>query len=191
MAAPVRAANLQITGVRELLKELGKVDPELRKQTVKEIRTVARSIASDAKAKIPVQPPMSGWQTQPSTRGVYRTSILQPMVRGGRGWMPWSNVHQIKVDIGRQRKQARKSQWNVARIAILSPAAQVFELSGLGKARKASPTREQFIRNLDRFGRPGRAGWAAYDARSREVQQAIIDAVKNAEDQMNRRLRGK
>lgn len=191
MADAAAYSKVQVTGMRETLRALRQLDPELRKQTVKEIRTVARGIATEAKGLLPKQPPMSGWQTQPSTRGAYKNGQLQPMVRGGRGWMPWANPQRlVKVDIGRQRGQARRNEWTVARIVSLSPAAQVFEFAGRGTPRNYSPTRDQFIRNLDRYGQPGRSLWTAVDRNAPAAQRAIIAALRNAEATINRQIGG-
>ena len=74
MSAAVRLGDID---TRTLLKELGKFDKQLVKETRSRIVKSAKVIIRDAKKAIPAAPPMSGWRTVPATN---------PRTRGGAGW---------------------------------------------------------------------------------------------------------
>ena len=45
--------TVQINGVKETIRDLGKIDPELRKQFIRDAKKVARPIVELARAKYP------------------------------------------------------------------------------------------------------------------------------------------
>ena len=52
---------VKVTGVKETLKALRKVQPEAAKAVSKEVRAAARPVVSKAKGYAPSQAPLSGW----------------------------------------------------------------------------------------------------------------------------------
>lgn len=87
----------EVTGALELRKALKKVQPELAKQTEKEIRGLLKVIAVKAKGFVPSEAPLSGWgnavgvwenrvfSTSDIRRGIgYSTAASKPNKRGFR-----------------------------------------------------------------------------------------------------------
>lgn len=179
-------------GFHETMKALRQLDPELRKQTRKEIRGAANVVRKAAIGNTPKTPPMSGWQTKPSTGGVgtnqHGISNVR-MVRGGVGWIPWYvTPKHYKIDIGRQRRQLRKEEWNIARVVGLGASVQAFEFAGR-KGGSNKPQTQQYLRNMGRFGKPGRALWEAWDKNRPLVDAAVRQAVEIAEAKVNAEMK--
>jgi hypothetical protein len=87
----------EVTGALELRKALRKVQPELAKQTEKEIRSLLKVVAVKAKGFVPSEAPLSGWgnavgvwenrvfSTSDIRRGIgYSTAASKPNKRGFR-----------------------------------------------------------------------------------------------------------
>ena len=47
--------TVEINGVKETIRDLGKIDPELRKQFIRDAKKVARPIVELARAKYPTK----------------------------------------------------------------------------------------------------------------------------------------
>jgi hypothetical protein len=87
----------EVTGALELRKALRKVQPELAKETEKEIRSLLKVVAVKAKGFVPSEAPLSGWgnavgvwenrvfSTSDIRRGIgYSTAASKPNKRGFR-----------------------------------------------------------------------------------------------------------
>lgn len=167
------------TGFDETMRVLKQLDPELRKQTRRAIRQPLNQVRKEIANIYKGPPPMSGWRTVAAANG--RT-------RGGAGWPAWTGMERnLKVEIGRSRKQLRREEWNIASIASRSAAAEIYEFAD--NVRSSSwPQARQFIVNLNRNGKPARAVWRRIDANRDQIEQSVSAAVRNAEAVVNQKL---
>ena len=149
----------QVTGVRETIIGLRKLDPELRKQFNRDVKAIAKPVVDAAKSEYPAMP-LSGMTRAWSQRG--------------RELFPWSNSDVrkgVKVKIDTKRTAVA-----TIKIQQINPAAAIYELAG---KRASNPQGRAFINNLEaRFGRAQRVLWPAYERNS----QAVITEIKNTVD---------
>jgi len=72
--------TIQVKGVAETMRELGKINPSLKKELNKDIRAILKPMLNEINQSIPTAPPLSG------------------MAHNGRtGWVNRKNA-QIKID---------------------------------------------------------------------------------------------
>lgn len=176
MTLEIRTGDID---VRATLAALKGYDKRLQKQTLQTIRRSARVMVRAAQQNTPTEPPMSGWRPVPAVNG--RT-------RGGRGWPAWVDVRRgINYRVGRRTRIRATNQvrWDLVRIVQRNPAGQIFEFARDGQTASG----EQFVTNLNRRRQPSRAVWPAVDQHHEQVTRDMMDAVKNAADEMNRLLK--
>jgi hypothetical protein len=164
------SVNVSYTGVRETLSALKKLDPELRRQTVREIKKPARPILADAKARVP-ESPMSGWRSGERVR-----------------FPTWNTPAKgLRLAFG-GRAKVKRSQWPLLSLKNTDPGGALFDLAGK-RGGNGSPQSQQFLRNVARFGRPSRVVWPAVEGRQAEVAAAVRVALDKAEAIINRQTR--
>jgi len=116
----------EVTGALELRKAFRKVQPELAKETEKEIRSLLKVVAVKAKGFVPSEAPLSGWgnavgvwenrvfSTSDIRRGIgYSTAASKPNKRGFRSIATIFNktaAGAIYETAGRKNPQGQPSQ---------------------------------------------------------------------------------
>ena len=165
--------GIKVEGLPELFRELGKIDPELRKAAVKNVRRSGERIRNAARGSIPSEPPMSGWRR----------------VRGRRGrwtWNPGTSRSRIRVKVGTTVQ--RNGDIRLLRIVQSDAAGAIYDMAGR-KSIGNTENGRQFVRNLNRRGRPSRYMWPAAEANRDEVEQDLRQAIDDMADTVNRKLR--
>jgi hypothetical protein len=174
MSSPL-GMGVNVADAKAILVALRQFEPDLRKQTQKKIRRAGVIIAKDARRRIPKQPPMTGWRTVPAKKG--RT-------RGGAGWPAWvSPTARISVKTAQNTRTRAGRRWDLIKIVNRNAVGSIYEFAANGQ----SSTGDQFVRNLDRYGRPGRAIWTAVDANMDAVEADVRLALEVAEQALRRR----
>jgi hypothetical protein len=159
----------EIVGAKEAIKSLRKIDPELRKQFNRDVKTITAPVVDAAKTAYPTMP-LSG--------------MSRIWSAGGRQLLPWSASKarsgvQVKIDTG-------KRAVSVIRIQQKDPAASIYELAG---KRASNPKGRAFIDNLEaRFGRAQRVLWPTYERNSAEVTSRMRDTVLAASREVQKEL---
>ena len=170
MAANVR---MEIVGVRETLAALKKLDPELRKATVREIKAPARVMVATAKSRVPSQAPMSGW------RGGER---------GSTGFPGWNDPRRgVKLKFG-GRRRSNKKWWPLLQLSQDDAAGALFDMAGK-KGGNGSPQSRQFLANVSRYGAPSRTIWPAVEQHKDQVTASVRVALAKAEAIVNKQTR--
>ena len=87
------AVSFQVTGIKESLKELNRLAPDLRRQITKDFKTITQPMVNAAKAATPADPPLTGMNRK------------WKKIKGG----VWNNSQvdrgiQVKIDTRRARK---------------------------------------------------------------------------------------
>ncbi len=160
-------SSVQITGVKETLKELRQLDPELRKQFRKDVNEIARPLITEAKTLYGKRLP----------RGFNRAWTL-----GGRQVLPWTlskaqRGATVKISTGR-------STQSVISIRQKDPAASIIEFAG-------TETWNNFAGQLSLiFGRTrGKVMWQAADTRLDDITRQVELAVQAGSATVNKKIR--
>ena len=205
------SATVEVVGLKEALKELNQVDKRLRREITRDYQKIVDPIKRDANAElnsIGNKPPLSGWNRAWDPRNA-RADLSDPvrrMVRETRlrleaegritkrgGVFPWDTdqaKRMVKAKINtRQPRQFAGATRNLAVFTLswLGAANQVFELAGRASGGK-TPQGKQMIQALnERYGRPGRIIWRAYDKSRDEVDKEMRQLVERVMAQVNRK----
>ena len=170
--------TIQVKGVAETLRELGKINPSLKKELNKDIRNILKPLLSEINQSIPSAPPLSG------------------MAHNGRtGWGNRKNSV-IKIDTRKPRKNLNEPRMsvpvNIVRITTKGAPVAIVDMAGKGggrvSKREAKYQRPNFASALP--GNPSRFMWAkAADSLSmieREMNDTIQRVVRDANQEMAR-----
>jgi hypothetical protein len=158
---------VRVIGVQHALKQLHKINPELRKQFTKRYKDITKPVVAQAKAAFPSDAPLSG-MGRPHTRlggwdgGLVRKGVIARInTRKGRS-------QEVAVFVIQQR-----TGWG-----------SIFDIAGRSNASS------QFVQNLMGKGYSGasRAMWPAYESNATAVQAAVIELVADVRDTVNRNL---
>ncbi len=96
-----------ISGLREVRRDLGRIDPEVKKGFNQELRTVADIVVRDARSRVPVR---SG-AARASIRSVGNSPVY---IKGGKarvpyyGWLDFGGV--LEAIGGRRNRQSRRKK---------------------------------------------------------------------------------
>lgn len=150
----------QITGYREALRELGRIDKNLQKQYKKDARRILEPGVQAIRSAYPAQAPLSG--------------LERPWADKGRKMTPWA-AGRIRTSV-RAAVYTRKTARTSLAIIIGSPIAVVVEFAG-------KRTDNQLGENLtQQIGLPGRIAWPAFMrqrvALRAGVEQATMDMAR-------------
>jgi hypothetical protein len=163
---------MEVRGAKEALKELRKLEPELRKQFTKDAKRIAAPIVDEAKGKYP-----SAW--------------LSGMARGwksktGRSLFPYDRTKAVRGVTIRTSTSRRKDQ--VVAIVQKDPAASIVDMAG--KRGGTGARGAAFVGNLTaRFGGPSRVMWPAAEGKLEQVQAEMRDALEQVAQRTNRELK--
>ena len=155
------SAAIEVNGVRDVLKTLRKVDPELRKKFTRDARTIVKPVTDDAKRRYTVIP-LSGFRR----RWTYKGRELTPKPIGR-----WRSGVTFRVN-------ASKKQTTVFVVKQVNPIAATFDKAGkrLGASLAAAG-----------WGQPSRVMWPAYDAKIDDVRDELVDLITEAADRISRK----
>lgn len=164
MAVTVKA---EVKGAKEALKTLRKIDPEARKQFLKDAKKIAAPIMDAAKANYPTEA-LSGMSRKWSTKE-------------GRQLFPYTATAarkgvQLKLDT-----RARSS--GLIKVVQKDVAASIFEIAG-----KKNPAAAFNARLSAKNGRPTRVIWPAAENKLTQVQSEMLDALREVEKLITKEL---
>lgn len=151
-------ATTEVVGVKDAIKSLRKIDPELRKQFTRDAKEIARPIITEAQNSYP-RDLLSGMARSWTQRGGQKFPYSQQKARSGV---------KFKVDTRAKGGAAIKVQQK-------DPAASIADIAGRRTANPLSIA-------LDRFGRPSRYMWPAAERRlptvEKEMEAAVLEVVR-------------
>lgn len=175
--------TVTVGGVRETLRSLQKIDPKLRRQTVSDIKKIAKPIQSDAQSALPPEV-MRNWRNTPAKKG---------RVRGGKGWPAYQQSvakKQIKLQFGgRASKEA--TRWRLLRLVQWDAAGSIFDIAGRkAKNGNGSPQAVQFMANLFYVSgrRASRTIWPAVEKNQENVTKQVLDTLRSVERTVQREI---
>lgn len=208
-------ATVEVVGLKEALRELNTFDKKLRRQITRDYKKITEPIQRDAQAELGRidKEPMSGWARSwnPAKKSVksrpwkfqggrVRRDAWTESMRDERrleaiatgGIFPWDTDkagRMIKAKIN--TKQPREFAGAVRNLQIftlswLGSANEVFEMAGRESAGK-TPQGKQMIATLnERYGKPGRILWKAYDKNRDVVDKELRQLVDRVMAAVNR-----
>ena len=167
--------SIEVRGLKEALRDLQKLEPELRKEINKDIRNTVKPLVTNINNRIPGAPPLSG------------------MAHNGRtGWARKKPVA-IKIDARAPRNRPNRpfqSIVSVVRVGTKDAPTAIVDMAGKaggGSSRRAPQYRRpNFARALSsRLGQPSRFMWRDIENDLQLVQrelEPIVDRVERALD---------
>jgi hypothetical protein len=159
-------AKIQVYGVREVIAELRKVAPELRKETIAAMKLAGQPMQQTARALTPASPPISG------------------MARAGGRIPAYSRKAVTGITIRYGGKYSRNSDsWTFLKMQQKDIAGSVFDMAG-----RRNPGSDLGQALSSRYGDPSRAMWRAAEVHLPAVQRAVLKAVNEAAATINRRI---
>ena len=146
-------SRVEVTGVKEVIKALRSVDPELKKEFVRQAKGIVAPMVASARGAYPSMP-LSGmrrnWQ------------------QGGRQKFPW-DVSKVRSGV-KIKTSTRRDKNSVIYVSQGTPAGAIFEVAGTGN---------RFGANLRALN--SRILWPAYDRHAQQINRGIEQLVRDAE----------
>jgi hypothetical protein len=190
------AVSFQVTGIKESLKELNRLAPDLRRQITKDYKTITQPMVDAAKAATPAAPPLTGMNRK------WRK------IKGG----VWNNTQVdrgigVKIDTRRARKRNLVNGVQHETVgAFLFQSREVwgiiFDMAGRGGAQDRDFQNRTYggneyryawnntlIRNLDnKWGQASRYMWPTAEDFQPQMEDAIKVLTERIEDDISRAL---
>lgn len=165
--------DIDVAGVAESLRELGRIDPLLRKEAVTVLRDSLEPLAAAARQYVPAFTPLSGLEH--------------------RGRLQWS-TSRVRAGIRAKvsTKTTRSGMIPLASISQTNPAGAMWDMAGKRTAgNQDGTTGERMVFWMAaRTGAPSRAMWRPVAQYRQLTESAVRDAARTIEDMLNAELRG-
>lgn len=157
--------TVTITGIKETLRELQKLEPDLAKEIKKDFKQIVAPIVKEAQSQI-VNMPLSGFARN---------------WKGGK-LLPWNDSVVRKSIIARFSNRRRGNSLAVFSVTMKSPAGTIFDMAG----RKSSNRLASALDTL--YGRASRLMWPTYERNAAAVNENLRELTDKITDIVNRRL---
>ena len=166
--------------VTALLRDLRRIDPDLRREVPDRIKNTAaaQGLLADVRARQPAQP-TRGWNVGPSRK-------TSP---GRLNWSPGRIRQQITLNFrGSRPRGAPVTSWPVLRIQSKNAAQNVFELADDGKYTDTVQGGALGRKLRAQYGRGGsRTIWPAVEEWAGRIEREIEDIFEEYAKTVNRR----
>ena len=151
--------SVEMSGVKSAIKELRKIDPELRKQFNKDAKAVVKPVVDEAKGSYP-DVVLSGMSRAWTQNGVQKFPYSARKARSGV---------KLKVD-------TRGKAVSIINVQQNNPAGEIIDMAGRGSTN--SRRGQIFVQNLNnKVGRPSRFMWPSYEKHETEVTAAMVNLI--------------
>ena len=149
-------STVTVVGVKETLRELNKMEPELAKQIKKDVKQITASVVADAKNAVP-------------------NTVISGFSRNWQGGRltPFSS-EQVRKTITTRFSNRKRGAMAVFAVVMKSPIGEVFDMAGRSSANNLATRLET------RFGRASRIVWPSYERNKTELDtemQKLVDEV--------------
>lgn len=178
-----------LEGADAAIKAIRALAPDLAKQMNARLREVGGRIIADARTRVPSESPLSRWERQPQDPAGWAAKRNRRPSRGGAGW-PVYDSGTIKAGLKSTTAKPRSAKHGaVLFLTNQTPAGAILEVAGRKNSGAPGTAGAHFLRVLNDVDAASRVIWDAYDdAGRKKTQQAVIDAVQDAERELQRRL---
>lgn len=160
----------EVIGVKETIKELRQIDPELRKEFNRNAKNVAKPVIDRAKSSYPAQ---------------YLSGMARMWSQRNRQLFPYSQREAqkgvvFKIDTGKRATA-------VLTIIQKNPAAAIIDMAG--KKGGNGPQGNRYVSAMMLFhGAPSRVMWPAFESQEGRVENAMIELVNKAANEVQLRI---
>ena len=162
--------EIKMVGIKEAVKELNNIDKAARRELTREYKRIVEPVISEAKQRIPLGAPVSGWERSWTTKS-------------GRQLLPWDSAvadDYIKAKVsGKKPREYNGMMSNLAVFSIAWAGAinTIYDLAGR-TSRGATKAGANMIRGIEaRKGKASRVLWPAFDANRDEVMSRMQDLL--------------
>ena len=170
----------QVKGAKELRYALRNFEPDLAKETQKEMAAALKPIVQEARNLVPAVSPLSGWRPRAMSEATFPTWDSKIAKRG------------ISFRTTPTKPNYRGFSY-AASIHNKSAIGAIYERAGVaapGTKKSSRPNFAQALGSMEGKGRlQGRAMFAAWNRDQGRATAAVIKALENAADHFkNRRI---
>lgn len=161
-------AEIQVLGLKETLKTLNKIAPELRKEFNANYKRVVQPVVDNARSRIPLEAPLSGMSRSFKKLGKWDGARVQ------KGVAP-------KIDTRKARAKNAADFGQLETVGALYVVSKtgygsLYDIAG--KRNTSSP----FVQALQaRWGGASRSMWPAWESTKDQVESAVVDLVAAVE----------
>jgi hypothetical protein len=166
--------RIEVTGLAEALKTLQKVDPELRKEVVKGLKTAAAPILSTARSLIPDGRVLTNWY---DWKGGWDSQTVRKGIR-------------VAFRAGRVKGQDR-DVFPLLTLRQLNAAGAIYDMAGRsfpGRGSEGALRGAMMIRKMDTYARPSRSLWPAVERNMPVVTKSLEDVIGTVSKRINQEL---
>lgn len=170
---PIRVGT-EVYGVQPVLQVLRRLDPELHKQLVTELKTKSEPVRSFVAQGYPTKP-MTNWtlygrtargKKMPDTAGPTFPRYQIDKVRQG-----------VQVRVGGRRNRVT-NMYPILAFIQKDAAGQIYDLG----AEQQTKAGAQFIANLNKGGKASRVMWKRVEQKYPEIEDDIAQTIKKITD---------
>ena len=166
--------EILITDIQKVQRELMKIEPELKKQLVRDIKQVAEPVQSAVKSAIPTVSPL--------IRGMGQS-------RGRLGWDPdkGKKPSDVRIVYRSGAKRTAPLVTSLVSVNVGSAAVTMLDMAGKRNPNGRNARGAAMIRNLNDkgFGKPSRFAWPAAEKALPQVEGKIERIVADYCKQWN------
>jgi hypothetical protein len=158
--------GVQVYGVKEDLKRLNKLAPDLRRAITRDAKRIVQPVVQTASSAYPER---------------YLSGMTRNWVQGSNKKFPYNRqkaVRGISVKV-----DTRKSSLSTISIIQKDPAATIIDMAGK-RGGKTQSGRNMISALTFGFNRPSRVMWPAYNANAEYVNQNMVELVEEIERQL-------
>jgi hypothetical protein len=164
-----KPVQMQVTGVKESLRTLNKLDPSIRREFSQGARQITKPVVEEAKSTY--------WAEALS-------GMSKPWNQRGRDLFPYDQ-NEARKGVKTKVSTAKKNR-SLISIVQQNPAAAIIEVAG---KRNENPAGDNFNQNLtNEFGPPMRVMWPALDKNLRRLQREVGILVAKTERRIQKEL---
>jgi hypothetical protein len=161
----VASSTVTVVGVKDAMRQLQKIEPDLAKQIKKDFKEIVKPVVGDARSQV-VNLPLSGFRRN------WKAGKL----------LPWSQSAVSRSIIARYSNRRRGNSLAVFSVTMKSPAGTIFDIAGRKSANRLGAALDSL------YGRASRLMWPTYERHANQVNKNMADLVKKITDAANRRL---
>lgn len=158
-------SSVTVVGIKEALRELQKVEPDLAKEIKKDFKQIVAPVVGDAKSQV-VPLPLSGMSRNWKSGKIF----------------PWSQSAVAKSIIARYSNRRKGNSLAVFSVTMKSPAGTIFDIAGRSSSNRLGAALDSL------YGKASRLMWPTYERHADEVNKNMGDLVDKITDAANRRI---
>lgn len=178
-------ASIEVTGVKDALRELNNLDKQARREVTRQFREIMQPTLRDAQSLLPGSAPMSGWERYWNPReGLQRASE-------GKGILPWASNNRRSIEAyvsGSRPKEIGGVTRGLAAFGVRwkGPNAVLFDMA----QNSQTPQGRQMVETLQaRFGSPSRVMWKAFERTDDQVNREIEKLIEGVMRAVGRKVK--